>query len=247
VQLTVDKIKDSRLPDSKRWNFFENADIRMRQCQRTAFQTQAVTKDLHSITSSARSEDREGAHGLTVPDTVTKMPRKRNAKSDHRRLSRRTKPDPGAHKDAAGINLGNGSISLLCIGSPIVCLPWLGTKSHRRRFGAMAPHVTGACQSNGAGRHAMNSTVIKRSIIVAGHKTSVSLEDGFWNALKQIAGGRDATVSDLVAIIDADRQHANLSSAIRLFVLGFYRDQVFAPEAEHWRQSGRENGLLVLP
>jgi predicted DNA-binding ribbon-helix-helix protein len=98
-------------------------------------------------------------------------------------------------------------------------------------------------QSNGAGRHAMRSAVIKRSIIVAGHKTSVSLEDGFWNALKEIAGGRDATLSDLVAIIDADRRHANLSSAIRLFVLGFYRDQVFAPEAEHWRQSGRERVL----
>ena len=72
----------------------------------------------------------------------------------------------------------------------------------------------------------MKSTVIKRSVVIAGHKTSVSLEDAFWNALKEIAGGRDATLSDLVAIIDADRHHANLSSAIRLFVLGFYRDQI---------------------
>jgi len=91
----------------------------------------------------------------------------------------------------------------------------------------------------------MKSTVIKRSIVVAGHKTSVSLEDGFWNALKEIAGERDATISDLVAIIDADRQHANLSSAIRLFVLGFYRDQIFAPEAEDRRPNGREHGLLA--
>jgi predicted DNA-binding ribbon-helix-helix protein len=70
------------------------------------------------------------------------------------------------------------------------------------------------------------SSVIKRSIVVARHKTSVSLEDDFWSALREIAGGRDTTLSDLVTIIDADRNHGNLSSAIRLFVLGFYRDQV---------------------
>jgi hypothetical protein len=52
----------------------------------------------------------------------------------------------------------------------------------------LAPYVTGARQFHGEGRHAMNSTVIKRSIVVAGHKTSVSLEDEFWNALKEIAG-----------------------------------------------------------
>ena len=58
-----------------------------------------------------------------------------------------------------------------------------------------------------------------------GHKTSVSLEDEFWNSLKEIAHQRGMTVAALVAAIDGDRQHANLSSAIRLFVLGFYRDQ----------------------
>jgi predicted DNA-binding ribbon-helix-helix protein len=93
----------------------------------------------------------------------------------------------------------------------------------------------------------MKSSVIKRSIVVAGRKTSVSLEDGFWNALKEIAGGRDATLSDLVAIIDADRQHANLSSAVRLFVLGFYRDQISAPEAYHQQQDGPEVRLLAQP
>jgi predicted DNA-binding ribbon-helix-helix protein len=77
---------------------------------------------------------------------------------------------------------------------------------------------------------AMKPTVSKRSIVLAGHKTSVSLEDAFWNALKEIARGRGVTVSDMVAGIDADRQHANLSSAIRLFVLGVYRDQISAPE-----------------
>ena len=72
----------------------------------------------------------------------------------------------------------------------------------------------------------MKSTVSKRSIFVSGHKTSVSLEDQFWNSLKEIARERNMTLAELVGAIDADRQHANLSSAIRLFVLGVYRDQV---------------------
>ena len=71
----------------------------------------------------------------------------------------------------------------------------------------------------------MRSAVLKRSIVIAGHKTSVSLEDEFWNSLKEIAGERGMTVAELVAAIDGEREHANLSSAIRLFVLGVYRDQ----------------------
>ena len=66
----------------------------------------------------------------------------------------------------------------------------------------------------------MKSLVIKRSIAFAGHKTSVGLEDAFWNGLKEIAKWRDETLSNLIASINADRQHANLSSAIRLYVLG---------------------------
>ena len=65
----------------------------------------------------------------------------------------------------------------------------------------------------------------KRSIIIAGQKTSVSLEDEFWNSLKEIASERSMTHVKLVAAVDDDRQHANLSSAIRLFVLSFYRAQ----------------------
>ena len=71
----------------------------------------------------------------------------------------------------------------------------------------------------------MKSPVVKRSIVIAGHKTSVSLEDAFWRGLKEIAGDRDITLSDLVASIDTDRRHGNLSSAIRLFVLDYYRAQ----------------------
>jgi predicted DNA-binding ribbon-helix-helix protein len=70
----------------------------------------------------------------------------------------------------------------------------------------------------------MKSPVIKRSIVIAGHKTSVSLEDAFWKGLKEIAEDRDVTLSDLVSSIDTDRQHGNLSSAIRLFVLDYYRN-----------------------
>jgi predicted DNA-binding ribbon-helix-helix protein len=74
----------------------------------------------------------------------------------------------------------------------------------------------------------MKSPVVKRSIVIAGHKTSVSLEDAFWAGLKEIATGRDMTLSDLVASIDTDRRHGNLSSAIRLFVLDYYRARLGA-------------------
>ena len=69
----------------------------------------------------------------------------------------------------------------------------------------------------------MKSPVVKRSIVITGHKTSVSLEDAFWTGLKDIAASRNMTLSELVASIDADRRQGNLSSAIRLFVLDHYR------------------------
>jgi predicted DNA-binding ribbon-helix-helix protein len=69
----------------------------------------------------------------------------------------------------------------------------------------------------------MKSPVVKRSVVIAGHKTSVSLEDAFWASLKEIAVQRQKKLSELVAAIDSERQHGNLSSAIRLFVLDFYR------------------------
>lgn len=69
----------------------------------------------------------------------------------------------------------------------------------------------------------MKSPVVKRSIVIATHKTSVSLEDAFWTALKEIAVERDLTLSDLVAAIDGERKHGNLSSAIRIYVLDHFR------------------------
>ena len=78
----------------------------------------------------------------------------------------------------------------------------------------------------------MKSPVVKRSIVIAGHKTSISLEDAFWKALKDIAITRRATLSDLVASIDSERQHGNLSSAIRLFVLDYFRTRAIPAAAQ---------------
>ena len=72
----------------------------------------------------------------------------------------------------------------------------------------------------------MKSAGVKRSIVIAGHKTSVSLEDEFWKGLKEIARGRDRTLSEIVATIDSGRAQGNLSSALRLFVLDCYRAQI---------------------
>ena len=69
----------------------------------------------------------------------------------------------------------------------------------------------------------MTSPIVKRSIVVCGHKTSVSLEDAFWVALKEIAIAEKLTLSNLASNIDTKREQGNLSSAIRLFVLGHFR------------------------
>jgi predicted DNA-binding ribbon-helix-helix protein len=81
----------------------------------------------------------------------------------------------------------------------------------------------------------------KRSIEINGHPTGVSLEDAFWNALKEIAATREVSVSDLIATINKERQHANLSSVLRLFVLDHYRAQVDArkPAERHTDENGR--------
>jgi predicted DNA-binding ribbon-helix-helix protein len=69
------------------------------------------------------------------------------------------------------------------------------------------------------------SPVAKRSIVVGGHKTSVSLEEAFWGGMKEICQERGSTLSELVAEIDANRQQGNLSSAIRLFVLDYFKSR----------------------
>ena len=69
------------------------------------------------------------------------------------------------------------------------------------------------------------TTIVKRSVVVAGHQTSISLEEPFWKSLKEIAKQRRTTLTELVSEIDKSRERCNLSSAIRLFVLEHYRDR----------------------
>ncbi|HEX3505144.1 MAG TPA: ribbon-helix-helix domain-containing protein [Xanthobacteraceae bacterium] len=66
---------------------------------------------------------------------------------------------------------------------------------------------------------------MKHSIVIDGHKTSISIEEPFWNGLRGIAVAKGTTVSKLVSSIDNGRQQGNLSSHIRLFVLEYYQGQ----------------------
>jgi predicted DNA-binding ribbon-helix-helix protein len=66
----------------------------------------------------------------------------------------------------------------------------------------------------------------KRSLTVAGHRTSISLEDPFWQGLTEIATARRSSIAALVASLDRNRPAGtNLSAAIRVFVLDWYRKQ----------------------
>jgi predicted DNA-binding ribbon-helix-helix protein len=69
----------------------------------------------------------------------------------------------------------------------------------------------------------MKSPVVKRSVVINHHKTSVSLEEPFWSGMKEISEQRGMSLSELVGAIDKDRQQGNLSSAIRLFVLDHFK------------------------
>jgi predicted DNA-binding ribbon-helix-helix protein len=78
----------------------------------------------------------------------------------------------------------------------------------------------------------MKSPIKKRSIVVGGHKTSVSLEEAFWSGIKEISGARNMTMSELVGEIDANRHQGNLSSAIRVFVLDHFKRRAQGPTGE---------------
>ena len=82
----------------------------------------------------------------------------------------------------------------------------------------------------------MRTSIIKHSIMISGHKTSVSLEDAFWTSLKTIAARRGLNISGLISEIDSERSHGNLSSAIRLFILDHYRSQFAGHRAESVRE-----------
>lgn len=72
----------------------------------------------------------------------------------------------------------------------------------------------------------------KRSVSIAGHQTSISIEEPFWQALREIAAARGQSLAGLIATIDGERRaETNLSSAIRLAVLAWYQERLDAPGA----------------
>jgi predicted DNA-binding ribbon-helix-helix protein len=81
----------------------------------------------------------------------------------------------------------------------------------------------------------MESRLVTRSVVVAGNKITFNLEEAFWRGLKEMAAWRDMSLSDLVASIDGGTNSESLDTAIRLFVLNFYRHQLFA--ADHLLRS----------
>ncbi|HEY2210802.1 MAG TPA: ribbon-helix-helix domain-containing protein [Bradyrhizobium sp.] len=70
------------------------------------------------------------------------------------------------------------------------------------------------------------SAIVKRSVVIRGHKTSISLEEPFWSQVRAIADAQGVTMSNLLRGIDDDREDANLSSAIRVFVLQHVRERI---------------------
>jgi predicted DNA-binding ribbon-helix-helix protein len=90
----------------------------------------------------------------------------------------------------------------------------------------------------------MKSSIVKRSVVIDGHKTSVSLEDAFWSDLKEIAHVQRVTLSKLVANIDETRRHGNLSSAIRLFVLDQVRTHGDLWQYSRSRRSAKETARV---
>jgi predicted DNA-binding ribbon-helix-helix protein len=91
----------------------------------------------------------------------------------------------------------------------------------------------------------MQSPVAKRSVIIDGHKTSVSVEDIFWTSLKEVARERAMTLSKLIGSIDAERvAGANLSSAIRVYLLERFRTQLENTQVDP--ANARRLGLPLL-
>ena len=79
----------------------------------------------------------------------------------------------------------------------------------------------------------MKSPILKRSVRIGGRKTTVGLEDEFWNALKQIAAAQNTSIERLALKINKEREHPNFSSAIRLFVLDYYCKRAAVSAVDH--------------
>jgi predicted DNA-binding ribbon-helix-helix protein len=86
----------------------------------------------------------------------------------------------------------------------------------------------------------MKSPIIKRSIMIASHRTSISLEEPFWRGLKDIAAKHETSVQNVVASVHGGRHRGNLSSSLRQFVLEYYRSNCCDKGR---RQEGSDNGL----
>jgi len=96
---------------------------------------------------------------------------------------------------------------------------WKNLSSAIRLF--VLAHYRSGEQTNSNGSRP--TQVIKRSTMIAGRHTSLSLDEAFWSALKEIAASKQTTIGELIAQIDKGRQFGNLSSAIRVFVLAYYQ------------------------
>lgn len=88
----------------------------------------------------------------------------------------------------------------------------------------------------------MKSAIVKRSVVIDGHKTSVSLEEPFWSLVREIAETEGTSVSALLRDIDRQRRHANLSSAIRVHVLETVRARAAAAEQQQRGERPEPNG-----
>ena len=154
----------------------------------------------------------------------------------HRVISRITAaaiPAPVNAKADAGLA---NFFALNCPSSNVICIDCVRlravARSHRETMAylpgppGMRDQLSPTIRTRQLALLDMKSQIKKHSIYLDGKKTSVSLEDIFLESLKEIARCRKVTLSELIRTINAERQHANLSSALRLFVVDFYREQI---------------------
>jgi predicted DNA-binding ribbon-helix-helix protein len=91
----------------------------------------------------------------------------------------------------------------------------------------------------------MKSAIVKRSIVINGHKTSVSLEDAFWSSLKNIAHTEGVPLSKMVTEIDRTRERGGLSCAIRLFILEQVRTKALARQSGNGASSIETSATII--
>jgi predicted DNA-binding ribbon-helix-helix protein len=89
------------------------------------------------------------------------------------------------------------------------------------------------------------SSIRKRTVMIGGQKTGVTLEDEFWKGMREISRARGMTLSELVAEIDAAREQNNLSSAVRLFVLDYYRGRAVGPTGKVPPHEVRDSQCII--